>query len=165
MVLAASLSLLFDLLHCSIPQTRTKCCLEFAVVSGYRMFLGLSGSALPPPTVLVGRALQRPPPISKHQKDKSNSSVADRPGLEPAFCGVCVWGVPPPLAQGRPRSQKSGQNGGSTSTPSLDKAVHARNTRESKARTGLTKHDTMHKQLSNYSACPYSLSGASDAME
>ena len=32
---------------------------------------------------------------------------------------------PPPLAQARPRSQKSGQNGGSTPTPCLDKAVHA----------------------------------------
>ena len=39
---------------------------------------------------------------------------------------------PPPLAQARPRSQKSGQNGGSTPTPCLDKVVHARDTRDSK---------------------------------
>ena len=39
---------------------------------------------------------------------------------------------PPPLAQARPWSQKSGQNGGSTPTPCLDKAVHARDTRDSK---------------------------------
>ena len=39
---------------------------------------------------------------------------------------------PPPLAQARPRSQKSGQNGGSTPTPCLDKAVHARDTCDSK---------------------------------
>ena len=37
----------------------------------------------------------------------------------------------PPLAQARPRSQKSGQNGGSTPTPCLDKAVHARDTCDS----------------------------------
>ena len=43
------------------------------------------------------------------------------------------WGkmYPPPLAQARPRSQKSGQNGGSTPTPCLDKAVHARDTCDS----------------------------------
>ena len=38
---------------------------------------------------------------------------------------------PPPLAQARPRSQKSGQNGGSTPTLCLDKAVHARDTCDS----------------------------------
>ena len=59
---------------------------------------------------------------------------------------------PPPLAQARPRSKKSGQNGGSTPTLCLDKAVHACDTRDSKARAGLepyTKHGTMHKQPSN----------------
>ena len=35
MVIATNLSSLFDLLHCSIPQTRAECCVEFAVVSGY----------------------------------------------------------------------------------------------------------------------------------
>ena len=40
--------------------------------------------------------------------------------------------LPPPLAQARPRSQKSSQNGGSTPTPCLDKAVHAHDTRDSK---------------------------------
>ena len=44
MVIATNLSSLFDLLHCSIPQTRAECCLEFTAVSGYRMFPGLSGS-------------------------------------------------------------------------------------------------------------------------
>ena len=34
MVIATNLSSLFDLLHCSIPQTRTECCLDFAVVGG-----------------------------------------------------------------------------------------------------------------------------------
>ena len=38
----------------------------------------------------------------------------------------------PPLAQARPRSQKSSQNGGSMPTPCLDKAVHAHDTRDSK---------------------------------
>ena len=42
MVIATNLSSLFDLLHCSIPQTTTECRLEFAEVSGCRMFLGLS---------------------------------------------------------------------------------------------------------------------------
>ena len=46
----------------------------------------------------------------------------------------------PPLAQARPRSQKSGQNGSSTPTPCLDKAVHARDTCDSKARAGLEPH-------------------------
>ena len=73
---------------------------------------------------------------------------------------------PPPLAQAQPQSQKSGQNGGSMPTPCLDKAVHARDTCDSKARAGLEpymKHGTMHKQLSKHSACPDSLSGASRA--
>ena len=39
--------------------------------------------------------------------------------------------TPPPLAQARLRSQKSGQNGGSTPTPCLDKAVHPRDTCDS----------------------------------
>ena len=38
---------------------------------------------------------------------------------------------PPPLAQARPRSQKSGQNGGSTPAQCLDKAVHAHDTGDS----------------------------------
>ena len=44
---------------------------------------------------------------------------------------VC-WGCAgcAPLGQARPRSQKSGQNGGSTPTLCLDKAVHARDTRD-----------------------------------
>ena len=58
--------------------------------------------------------------------------------------------VPPPPAQARPRSQKSSQNGGSMPILCLDKAVHARDTRESTARTGLepyTKCATMHNLL------------------
>ena len=47
---------------------------------------------------------------------------------------------PPPLAQARPRSQKSGQNGGSTPTPCLDKAVHARDTCDSHARNIIVCH-------------------------
>ena len=62
MVIATNLSSLFDLLHCSIPQTRTECCPEFTVVSGYRMFLGLSGAALPPPPVPVRRDHAKPTP-------------------------------------------------------------------------------------------------------
>ena len=56
---------------------------------------------------------------------------------------VCELYPPPPLAQARPRSQKSGQNGGSTPTRRLDKAVHAHDTRDTKACAGLqpyTKH-------------------------
>ena len=70
MVIATNLSSLFDLLQCSIRQTRAECCLEFTVVSGYRMFPGMSGSALPPPIVPVRRAMQGSPPISQHQKVK-----------------------------------------------------------------------------------------------
>ena len=70
MVIATNLSSLFDLLHCSTPQTRAECCLEFAVGSGYGMFPGLSGSATPPPIVPVRRAMQGSPPISQHQKVK-----------------------------------------------------------------------------------------------
>ena len=91
MVIATNLSSLFDLLHCSIPQTRTECCLDFAVVSGYGMFLGLSGSALPPLTEPVRRAMQRPPPISQYQKDKSNGFVADQTGAQTrVLWRVCV---------------------------------------------------------------------------
>ena len=32
---------------CSANQISTECCLEFATQCGYRMFLGLSGSAVP----------------------------------------------------------------------------------------------------------------------
>ena len=49
--------------------------------------------------------------------------------------------VPPPLAQARPRSQKSGQNGGSTPTPCLDKAVHARDTCDSQTGNNIVSHD------------------------
>ena len=48
---------------------------------------------------------------------------------------------PPPLAQARPRSQKSGQNGGSTPTPCLDKAVHARDTCDSQTGNNIVSHD------------------------
>ena len=47
---------------------------------------------------------------------------------------------PPPLAQARPRSQKSGQNGGSTPTPCLDKAVHARDTCDSQTGNNIVSH-------------------------
>ena len=43
MVIATNLSSLFDLLHCSTPQTGAECCLELTAVSGYRMFLGPFG--------------------------------------------------------------------------------------------------------------------------
>ena len=74
MVIATNLSSLFELLHCGIPQTRAGCCLEFIVVSGYRMFLGLSASALLPLIVPVRRAMQGSPPISQHQKGKITGS-------------------------------------------------------------------------------------------
>ena len=48
---------------------------------------------------------------------------------------------PPPLAQARPRSQKSGQNNGSTPTPCLDKAVHARDTCDSQTGNNIVSHD------------------------
>ena len=67
--------------------------------------------------------------------------------------GVQLTPIPP--GQARPRSQKSRQENGSTPTPCLDKAVHARDTHKRKARAGLkpyTKHCTMHKQLFKYSA-------------
>ena len=43
MVIVTNLSSLFDLLHCSTPQTRAECCLELTAVGGYRMFLGPFG--------------------------------------------------------------------------------------------------------------------------
>ena len=49
--------------------------------------------------------------------------------------------TPPPLAQAWPRSQKSGQNGGSTPTPRLDKAVHARDTCDSQTGNNIVSHD------------------------
>ena len=54
-----------------------------------------------------------------------------------------IWvnnSTPPPLAQARPRSQKSGQNGGSTPTPCLDKAVHARETCDSQTGNNIVSH-------------------------
>ena len=57
---------------------------------------------------------------------------------------ICLQGQcdksPPPLAQARPRSQKSGQNGGSTPTPCLDKAVHARDTCDSQTGNNIVSH-------------------------
>ena len=47
-------------------------------------------------------------------------------------CILRIGAINYPLAQARPRSQKSGQNGESTPTPCLDKAVHARDTRDNK---------------------------------
>ena len=48
--------------------------------------------------------------------------------------------TPPPLAQARPRSQKSDQNGGSTPTPCLEKAVHARDTCDSQTGNNIVSH-------------------------
>ena len=110
MVIATNLSSLFDLLHCSIPQTRTECCLEFAVVSGYRMFLGLSGSALPPPTVPVRRAMQGPPPISQHSNSRSVACVR---GVFP----VCYIAVPCVTVLRTTRSQNHFTNWGSNHLP------------------------------------------------
>ena len=50
------------------------------------------------------------------------------------------FSTPPPLAQARPRSQQSGQNGGSTPTPCLDKAVHARDTCDSQTGNNIVSH-------------------------
>ena len=79
------------------------CC--FLLRGGHCM---VAGSAWPPQVIRWRDPLCTPPPM---------------------------WGcvvTPLPLAQARSRSQKSGQNGGSTPTPCLDKAVHARDTRDSK---------------------------------
>ena len=43
MVIATTLSSLFDLLLRSTPQTRAEGCLELTAVSGYRMFFGPFG--------------------------------------------------------------------------------------------------------------------------
>ena len=48
--------------------------------------------------------------------------------------------LPPPLAQARPRSQQSGQNGGPTPTPCLDKAMHARDTCDSQTGNNIVCH-------------------------
>ena len=61
MVIATNFCSLFDLLHCSITQTRAESCLEITVVNGHRTFPSLSGSALPPPLVPVRRAMQGHP--------------------------------------------------------------------------------------------------------
>ena len=58
MVIATNLSSLFDLLHCSTPQTRAECCLELTAVSGYRMFLGPFGEKPTPPIGPVRPAWQ-----------------------------------------------------------------------------------------------------------
>ena len=68
MVIATNLSSLFDLLHCSTPQTRAECCLELTAVSGYRMFLGPFGSALPLPIVMVRCAMHGSPQISSTKR-------------------------------------------------------------------------------------------------
>ena len=58
---------------------------------------------------------------SQHLRRGRCRTVRARCGPFPVFPGI----LPPPLAHARPRSQKSGQNGGSTPTPCLDKVVHA----------------------------------------
>ena len=67
--------------------------------------------------------------------------------LSPPVCVLkmhrILWRVqspPPPLAQARPRSQKAGQNGGSTPTPCLNKAVHARDTCDSQTGNNIVSH-------------------------
>ena len=95
-----------------------------------------------------------------------DTSEKQKKTMPPWHLNVCLY--PPPLAQARPRSQKSRQNDGSRPTPCLDKAVHAGDTCASKAHAGLepyTKRGTMHKQLAKCSACTCSLSGASGAVE
>ena len=67
---------------------------------------------------------------------------------------------PPPLRKARPRSQKSGQNGGSMPTPRLGKAVHARDTRDSKRVGAPSDGDgeglRMEKSTSSKAALPIS---------
>ena len=54
MVIATILSVpCLAVLHRSANQTSAECCLEFTARGGYRMFLGLSGSALPHPLAPV----------------------------------------------------------------------------------------------------------------
>ena len=90
-VIATNLSSLFDLLHCSIPEMRAECSLQFW---GYQMFPGLFGSALPLPLCRLGVPCRRHPQFPS-TKRCGNGFMADRPGLEPAFCGsvACVRGV------------------------------------------------------------------------
>ena len=64
-----------------------------------------------------------------------------RPSMSKKQAGqVFSTRTPPPLAQARPRSQQSGQNGSSTPTPCLDKAVHARDTCDSQIGNNIVSH-------------------------
>ena len=87
--------------------------------------------------------MSTPPPLSKHVKSQKNNAQRGS-CAETSPCLREMRGnkrtYPPPLAQARPRSQKSGQNGGSTPTPCLDKAVHVRDTCDSQTRNNIVSH-------------------------
>ena len=71
--------------------------------------------------------------FNSHLADRRRRRPTCKPYYtQPSFKSLLGKVPPLPLTQARPRSQKSGQNGGSTPTPCLDKAVHARDTRGSK---------------------------------
>ena len=95
MVIATNLGSLFDLLQCNIPQKRAKCCLEFTVVSGYQIFLAFQGELFPPLLCRLCAACRGHTQFPG-TKRSLKGSMADRPGLEPAFCGVsarCISGM------------------------------------------------------------------------
>ena len=61
---------------------------------------------------------------------------------------------PPPLAEARPRSEKSRQNNGSTPTPCLDKAMHACDTHNRKARAGLKPYTARYNTQATFQILP-----------
>ena len=78
-----------------------------------------------------------PPPPRGGGMDKGGGWTKARGYIQQA---VVPHFVALPLAQARPRSQKSGQNGGSTPTPCLDKAVHARDICDSQSGNNIVSH-------------------------
>ena len=68
------------------------------------------------------------------------SLVREHTTLLLLWLSVVLEATPPPLAQAWPWSQQSGQNGGSTPNPCLDKAVHARDTRDRHAGNNIVSH-------------------------
>ena len=93
MVIATNLSPLFDLLHCSIPQTRTKCCLEFPWLAAIECFLACLGQLFPLPLCRLGVPCRDHPHFSTPKGKATAPWQTDR-GLNPRSM-ACVRGVFP----------------------------------------------------------------------
>ena len=71
--------------HRSANQTSTKCCLDFTTRGGYRMFHGLSGSALPPPTAPVSH---RPCTLGDRERPRTGGGGGCKPPYKIRFLRV-----------------------------------------------------------------------------